>query len=107
MKKKSLLAIGMTLSLMLAMATPAFAVTTEPNANGDAVTEVTTPGSPDYIAGTNPQTAGQSYNQASMTSKDGTAWQTANDDDKIAMATDTNGADINVWAKVTDSGSKI
>ncbi|MEG0485923.1 MAG: hypothetical protein RR576_10800 [Oscillospiraceae bacterium] len=106
MKKKSLLAIGLTLSLMLAMATPAFAVTTNPNVNTDG-TEVTLPGSPDYTPGGNTQAAGQSYNKAEITSADGTKWETLNDDDAIAKASDLTGADINVWAKVTDNGTKI
>ncbi|MEG2765816.1 MAG: hypothetical protein RR910_08725 [Acidaminococcaceae bacterium] len=106
MKKKSLLAIGLTLSLMLAMATPAFAATTNPNVNADGA-EVTLPGSPDYTAGGNTQAAGQSYNKAEITSADGTKWETLNDDDAVAKANDLTGADINVWAKVTDNGTKI
>ncbi|MEG1109039.1 MAG: hypothetical protein RSE97_09295, partial [Oscillospiraceae bacterium] len=95
--KKSLLALGLTLSIVLAMATPAFAANT--NADGTDVTKPGTPGST--------QEAGASYNAAEITSKDGTAWATVNDDDALAGAADANGADINVWAKVVDSGSKV
>ncbi|MEG2138762.1 MAG: hypothetical protein RRY64_08895, partial [Oscillospiraceae bacterium] len=104
--KKSLLAMGLTLTMVLAMATPAFAANTNTNVNADG-TVVTAPGSPDYVAGGNTQTGGQSYNEANISSKNGTAWETVNDDDKLAGAADANGADINVWAKVTDSGSKV
>ncbi|MEG1108779.1 MAG: hypothetical protein RSE97_07935 [Oscillospiraceae bacterium] len=102
MKKKSFLAIVLALSMMLAMATPAFAA----NTNTDG-TEVTKPGHPEYTVD-NVQTAGESYNKAEITKGPNDAnWATVNDDDKLAGAADTNGADINVWAKVTDSGSKI
>ncbi|MEG1461259.1 MAG: hypothetical protein RSC51_07785, partial [Oscillospiraceae bacterium] len=85
---------------MLAMATPAFAA----NANGDGATDVTAPGHPVYDA-QNVQTAGESYNEATITNKAGvtaptaTDWEVANDDDTKAAAADT-AADINVWAKV-------
>ncbi|MEG1578008.1 MAG: hypothetical protein RRY64_05120 [Oscillospiraceae bacterium] len=104
--KKSLLAIGLSLTMVLAMATPAFAATTDTNLNPDG-TAVTAPGTPGVV-----QTAGESYNAASITNKAGvntpTAndWEVVNDDDAIAKASDI-GADINVWAKVVDSGSKI
>ncbi|MEG0091333.1 MAG: hypothetical protein RSA20_05900, partial [Oscillospiraceae bacterium] len=106
MKKKSLLSIGLSLSMMLTMTTPVFAANTNTNVNTDG-TEVTAPGNPEYSPTGNTQTAGQSFNEANITSKNGTAWETVNDDDKLAGAADTNGADINVWAKVIDSGSKI
>ncbi|MEG0321665.1 MAG: hypothetical protein RR606_05700, partial [Oscillospiraceae bacterium] len=89
-----------------AMATPAFAANTDTNANADG-TAVTAPGNPGVA-----QVAGESYNAASITNKTGVNtpgvndWEVVNDDDAIAKATDI-GADINVWAKVVDSGSKI
>ncbi|MEG1317282.1 MAG: hypothetical protein RSC86_07885, partial [Oscillospiraceae bacterium] len=62
--KKSLLALGLTLSIVLAMATPAFAA----NANGDGATDVTLPGHPVYSVD-NVQLAGESHNAASITNK--------------------------------------
>lgn len=108
MKKKSLLATGLVLCMMLAMASPALAANTDANVNTDG-TEVTAPGSPEYdtAGGGNTQTAGQSFNEATISGSNGTDFQTVNDDDALAGAADAGGADINVWAKVTDSGSKI
>ncbi len=77
------------------------------NVNEDG-TEVTDPGYGRY--GWNDdaeQTAGESYNFATMTSTDGAEFYTENDDDDLAKAVDTGGADINVWARVTDNSSKI
>lgn len=108
MKKKSLLATGVALCMIVGMSSTVFAANVDTNVNNDG-TAVTAPGSPAYDKnnGGNTQTAGQSFNEAIMESLNGTDFNTTNDDDAEAKDTDINGADINVWAKVTDSGSKI
>lgn len=108
MKKQALLAVGLTFCMTLVMAAPAFAANVDANVNPDG-TEVTLPGNPVYdtAGGGSTQETGMSYNQAEMTGTNGTDFYTENDDDAVAKDADTNGADINVWAKVTDSSSKI
>lgn len=108
MKKKALLSIGLSLSMVLVMGTPVFAANTDKNVNADG-TEVTAPGTPDYnsTGGGKTQTAGQSYNEANITSTDANSWVTVNDDDKLAGALDLNGADINVWGKVLDAKETV
>lgn len=108
MKKKQLLTAGLAACLAVSMAIPAYAANTDANVNADG-TEVTAPGNPDYNqnGGGNTQENGMSYNEATVSSNNGVDFTTVNDDDTLAGDADTNGADINVWAKVVDSGSKV
>lgn len=109
MKKKQLLTAGLAACLAMSMVMPAYAANVDANVNADG-TEITAPGNPSYdknTEGGNTQESGMSYNEAVIESDNGTDFTTVNDDDTLAGDADTNGADINVWAKVVDSGSKI
>lgn len=91
--KKSLIAIGLVACMTMATTVQAFAAP-----RGDDV-EATTP------VGGAEDTA--SKGGASITSDNGNDFYTEGDDDATPKATDVGGADINVWAKVIDSSTKI
>lgn len=94
MKKRSLLALVLAICLTLAMTTQAFAAAAT---DGEGALAPLGDGSATQ----------ESTGQAAINSADGTKFYTENDDDAIDKTTDVGGADINVWAKVVDSGSKI
>lgn len=94
--KRKLIAVGLVLCMTGAMTGTALA---------DTYTDGSTVTHPNGTAVEAGEIA--SNGEAVMTSEDGKDFYTENDDDTDAKDVDTNGADINVWAKVTDSGSKI
>lgn len=94
MKKKSLIAIGMAFCMTAGMTCTAFAAVA-----GDGAGALNPVGD-----GSSEQ---ESTGKAYMTSSDGTTFNTENDDDSDAKADDVGGADINVWAKVVDKGTKV
>lgn len=92
---KKLLTAILTATLSLSMGMTAFAAA--PKADG---TEAATPQGTGDVA----DSTGAAV--AEKTTAEG-AFTYAGDDDNKAKATDNDGADINVWAKITDDSTKI
>lgn len=96
MKMKKLIAAGLTMAMVGSMSMTAFAA---PAADGAGATA---PKGETTAEGTGLD--GTSTGSATITG-DGTTFNTLEDDDTAVQTDDTNGADINVWAKVIDAST--